>query len=175
MKTYKAILLTVLGLVVVVGGSYFYMRNHKAPVKETVSKNNMVTLEGQVTRMYEGENKLVYSFDVPASATSTMSMDNALVKVTNDGALYMAVYMSYEGGRGYSVMDYVNANIGKRVKGLVVTGTTTINGIMWTVAQTPQTEWHVAQVGDGQWLMIVENNRSLHDKIVSHLETLKTK
>lgn len=173
-KTYKAILLSVLGLVIVVGGSYLYMK-HKPAQKEAAVVKHVNLLSGQITREFEGENKLVYSMDIPDTATSTVSMDDALVTVSDNGALFAAVYMTYEGGRGYSSADYLNNVVAAKVSGLTVTGTTTIGTIVWTTAQTANSEWHVGQVGDGQWLMVVESKKSLHDQVVAMLESLTTK
>lgn len=175
MKTYKAILLSVLGLVIVVGGSYMYMRNHKTAPKEAVVKGSSVSYEGSVTRTFEGENKLVYSFDIPETATATVSMDGALVKVTNGVLPVVAMYMSYEGGRGYSSLDYISNNIIPKVSGVKTTGTTTIGGVLWTMAQSGTSEWYVGQVGDGQWLMVAEGKLANHDATVGLLESLKTK
>ncbi len=173
-KTYKAILLAVLGLVIVVSGAYVYMK--KSPgAKESVVKSNIQTIEGQVTRIYEGENKLVYSMDIPETATSTISMDNALITVKDNGALYAAVYMTYEGGRGYGSLDYINNVIVSHVPVLTIMGTTTIGSTVWTVAEGATSEWHVGQVGDGQWLMIVENPKANHAQIVGMLESISIK
>lgn len=173
-KTYKAVLLVVVGLGVVVAGSYIYMKD-KSVDKESVVKSTTQTLEGQVTRIFEGENKLVYSLDIPETATSTLGMDSALVKVTDNGMALVSIYMSYEGGRGYASTDYINNVIAPKVSALTTVGTTTIGGTMWTIAQTANTEWHVGQVGDGQWLMVVEGKKSSHDAIVEILESLDTK
>ncbi len=177
MKTYKAILLAVLGLVIVVAGAYFYMKNK--PVRQasntTSATSTMKTLEGQVVRVFEGENKLVYSIDIPETATSTLDMNDALVKITDNGIAYISMYMSYEGGRGYSSLDYINNVITPRVSTLSVVGTTTIAGSIWTIAQSAHSEWHVGQVGDGQWLMVVESARADHDRVVETLDSLITK
>lgn len=174
MKTYKAILLAVLGLVIVVAGAYFYMKD-KPVAQAPIVTSTMKTLEGQVTRVFEGENKLIYSLDIPETATSTLDMNDALVKITDNGAAYISMYMSYEGGRGYSSLDYINNVIAPRVSTLAVVGTTTIAGGVWTIAQSANTEWHVGQVGDGQWLMVVESARANHDKVIETLESLTTK
>jgi hypothetical protein len=173
-KTYKAILLSVLGLVIVVTGSYFYMK-HRGTTKEAVVAHHGHTLTGQVTRMYEGENKLVYGMDIPETAVSEVSMDDALVTIKDNGALYAAVYMTYEGGRGYSAQDYINNVVAPQVHALTVTGTTTIGGMLWTKAESTNSEWHVGQVGDGQWLMVVESKKANHDSIVEMLTSLTTK
>jgi hypothetical protein len=172
-KTYKAILLAVVGLVVVVSGGYVYMKKHAVAPKEAIVKSHMDSLEGQVMRMYEGENKVVYSFDVPEGSTSTVSMDGALIKVMTGSALYMATYFSYEGGRGYSAEDYIKNTIAPHVSTLAMVGTTTIGSRIWTVAESANTEWHVGQVGDGQWLMVVESPKANHEDIVNTLEDLK--
>jgi hypothetical protein len=173
-KTYKAILLSVLGLVIVVVGSFVYIRHHKNAGVEAVVKKQVTTISGQLVRVYEGENKLVYSMDIPQTATSELSMDDALVTIKNDGALFAAVYMTYEGGRGFSSADYLNNVTAKSVP-LTITGTTTLGGVLWTTAEGGNSEWHVGQVGDGQWLMVVESKKALHDEVAQMLETLTTK
>lgn len=174
-KTYKAILLSVLGLVIVVAGSFFYMKHHKTVVPEAVVKTTRgATLSGKVTRIFEGENNLVYSMDIPETATSTLSMDDALVTINNEGSLFAAVYMSYEGGRGYSSSDYIQNVIAKSVPAIAITGTTSIAGVTWTIAEGGNSEWHIGQVGTGAWLMVVENRKEHHDHVVEMLESLIT-
>lgn len=171
-KTYKAVLLAVFGLVIVVGGAYYFMSG-KPEAKESVVRSNMQTIEGQVVRMFEGENKIVYSFDVPDTATSSVGMEGALVKVMNDDVPHASMYFSYEGGRGYVSEDYIKRVIAPRVPVLTITGTTTVGSRVWTVAESPNSEWHVAQVGDGQWLLIVENKKALHDTMLETLASLR--
>lgn len=172
-KTYKVILLAVAVLVIVVAGGYFAMKKHPGTQKEAITKSHMKSYEGQVTRMYEGENKVVYSFDIPEEATATISMDGALIKVMTGSALYSAVYFSYEGGRGYSAEDYIKSIIVPHVNVLNIVGTTTIGTRVWTVAESVNTEWHVGQVGDGQWLMVVESPKVNHESILDTLSNLK--
>ncbi len=172
-KTYKVILSAVAVLIIVVAGGYLYMRKHAPVAKEAITKSHMKSYEGQVTRIFEGENKVVYSFDIPEAATATLSMDGALVKVMTGASLYSAVYFSYEGGRGYSAEDYIKSIVAPHVNALTVVGTTTIGTRTWTVAQSANTEWHVAQVGDGQWLMVVESPKAQHEDILGTLEGLK--
>jgi hypothetical protein len=173
MKTYKAILLAVVGLVIVVTGGYLYMDKTTTVAKEAITKSDMKSLDGQVMRIFEGENKLVYSFDIPETATSTVTMDGALIKVNTGSALYAAVYFSYEGGRGYSAEDYIKSVVAPHVNVLTITGTTTIGTRIWTVAESVNTQWHVGQVGDGQWLMVVESPKANHEDILGTLADLK--
>lgn len=173
-KTYKALLLAVLGLVIVVTGAYLYMKDKPSPKEQTVKVDERL-LSGQVTRLHEGENTLTYRMDMPAGATSTVSQEGMLVRVNLGDALFAATYFSYEGARGYSSTDYIYRNIIPRVAGVSVTGTTTVGETLWTVAQSSLSEWWVGQVGDGQWLMVVENRLDNHDKVVQMLQSLDTK
>lgn len=174
-KKYKAVLSVVVGLCVVVAGAYFYNKGKGSVAKESVKKASAHLLEGQVVRHFEGENKIVYKMEIPETATSTLGMDGALVKIIDSDAPYISMYFSYEGGRGYAAPDYINNVIASRVPGVVIRGTTTSGLYTWTVAESQMSEWHVAQVGDGQWLLVVENKKSLHDKALSALHTLTTK
>lgn len=173
-KTYKVILLTVLGLGVVVTGSYFYMKD-KPTQKEAVVKVTTAMLEGEVVRMFEGENKISYALDIPETATSTVGMNGALLQVVDGGVPFVSMYFSYEGGRGYMPINYIKSIIVPQVRALTIVGTTTVGSYDWTVAQSDQSEWHVAQVGDGSWLVVVENKRTLHDKAMGVLDTLTTR
>lgn len=177
MKTYKVILLAVAGLVIVVGGAYYFTEGarFKKPVEQVKTRENMKLFSGQVTRIFEGENKAVYSFDIPENATTTTLMDEALVRVTEDGALYAAVYLSYEGGRGYMPEEYINRIVAPQVRALTPMGTSTIGAYSWMLAESANTEWHVAQVGDGQWLMVVENPKINHDRVIGMMEGLQVK
>lgn len=173
MKTYTSLLLVVAGLVVVVLGGYIYMKK-RAPVTEMkASAFQMKTISGQVTRSFEGENTLTYSFDIPENATSAIGMSDALVRITENGALYAAVYMSYEGGRGYVPEEYINRIIAPQVHVLTAGGTSTVGLYTWTEAESANSEWHVAQVNEGKWLVVVENPKSNHDRVLESLGTMR--
>lgn len=175
MKTYTSILIVVAVLAVVVLGGYAFRKNSttvisKEKEKETVS---MKTFEGQVTRMFEGENKIVYSFDIPENGTTSISMDGALIKVTDPRGLYASFYMSYEGGRGLTPLEYINQVISPHISILSMKGTSTIGLFDWQIAESPASEWHVASVLNGQWLIIVENKKSLHDDVEKTLKSVR--
>lgn len=174
-KTYKAILLAVAAITVVAGGAYYFVGNNKKPVQQVKTRVNTQLVTGQVSRMYEGENKAVYSFYIPAEATTTVSMDGALVRADEGKDLFGAFYLSYEGGRGYVAEEYINRVIAPQVRIIEVGATSTIGTYMWTTAASANTEWHVAQVGDGQWLMVVENPKVNHDRVVETLKELEVK
>ena len=176
MKTYKVILLAVAGLVVVVGSTYYLIGGRfEEPVEQVKARVDSQLVTGQVVRSYEGENKAVYSFYIPEEATTTLSMDGALVRVENDNNLYAAIYFSYEGGRGYVAEEYINRVVAPQVRIVEVGATSTIGAYTWTTAASENTEWHVAQVGDGQWLMVVESPKSNHDRVLDMLDSLDVK
>lgn len=173
-KTYKAILLAVGGLIIVVGSAYyFYGGSLKKPVEQVKVRTNTQLVTGQVTRMYEGENKAVYSFYLPEEATTTISMDGALIRADEGNSLYAAIYLSYEGGRGYVAEEYINRIIAPQVHVIESGATSTVGLYTWTKAESANTEWHVAQVGDGQWLMIVESPKKNHDRILEVLDEMR--
>lgn len=175
-KTYKAILLAVAGVIVVAGSAYYFIGGrYEKPVQEVTTRINAQLVTGQVDREYEGENKAVYSFYIPEAATTTLGMDGALVRAFEGKDLYAAFYFSYEGGRGYVAEEYINRVIAPQVAVLTAGATSTIGAYTWTSAESANTEWHVAQVGDGQWLLVVENPKSNHDRVLDTLEELEVK
>lgn len=143
--------------------------------KESITKTTTQTLEGEVKRFFQKDNIISYVLDIPEGATSTTTMDGALVKVTTGQTPYVSMYFSYEGSRGYMPTQYIKNVIAPRVPGVSVVGTTTVGSYTWMVAQSAGSEWHVAQVGDGQWLLVVENKRTLHDQVADTLDSLTTK
>lgn len=130
---------------------------------------------GEVVRVFEGENKVEYTFVVPETATTTLGMENALVKVTNEGLPFASVYFSYEGGRGYTAMDYINNVIAPNVSVIDPTGVVTLGETEWETAVSEGSEWHVASVLDGKWLVVVENRKSLHDAVEKLVTSLQVK
>lgn len=175
-KTYKAVLLAVAGVIIVAGSAYYLVGGKfRKPVEQVRVRTNTQLVTGQMTRIYEGENKAVYSFYIPEEATTTVDMDGALVRANEGGDLYAAFYLSYEGGRGYVAEEYINRIIAPQVHVIESGATSTIGAYTWTEAKSANTEWHVAQVGDGQWLMVVESPKTNHDRVTETLEDLEVK
>jgi hypothetical protein len=176
MKTYIPIILVVVALVGVVFGGRFYMKKHSpAPKPETAGQVQMKTYSGEVMRVFEGENKISYSFEIPETATATVSMDGALISITDNNMPYATVYISYEGGRGYSPIDYITDIIASHVTVLNIMGTSTIGAYDWQIAESAGSEWHIATAGNDQWLFIVENKKTVHDHAQKLLESVKAK
>ncbi|MDB5260165.1 MAG: hypothetical protein JWN37_396 [Candidatus Nomurabacteria bacterium] len=176
-KNYTNIIIgIVIVLIIILGGVLIARRNSAAnPVSNTNSNTvdtaGMQTYTGEITRTFEGDHTLKYSFLIPETATSTVSMNNALVKITDNKTSYATVYISYEGGRGYSPVDYIDKLIIPKVASKVtITGSSTDNA---TVAQSAGSEWHVIPAGNGEWLIVIESPKTASAQIQKMIDSFK--
>ena len=55
------------------------------------------------------------------------------------------------------------------------TSTSTIGSYDWQGAETAGSEWHVASVDGGQWLIVVENKKTTHDTVEKILNSIAVK
>lgn len=178
MKTYIPV---VIGLLIILSGGYMYSKkNATAPVKEvmevkTEELSAMSTYEGEVTRISNGENKLAYSFGIPEGATTNVEMNNALVRVMEGATPYATVYMSFEGARKYTPAKYFNDVIVPHVSVVVPKGEQMIGNTMWYVAESEASQWHIASVADGKWLVVVENRKAARDMVQKTLSSFAVK
>lgn len=176
MKRYVPIVIGVVALCAVL-----YLANNRMEASndvvldEQATSTMLTTFNGSVTKMFEGENVLQYGFDLPETATTTVEKDGALIKVTDGGMPVVAMYVSFEGGRGYSPADYISNVIVPNVKSVTDRGTTTIGSYDWTVVESPASVWHVASVNNGNWLLVVENRKTDIEKVTPILESLIAK
>jgi hypothetical protein len=174
MKTYISILIVIVGLAVVVAGGYMYTKKYSNHPPLVLKKDvDMKTYSGEVVRVFEGDNVISYSFDIPEAATTTVGMDGALIKITNDATPYAAMYISYEGGRGYTPSNYLNKIIAPHVSVINPTGQVTIGSQEWYKAESPSSEWYIAQVKEGNWLIVVENKKVNHDLVEKTLASVE--
>jgi hypothetical protein len=172
MKRYVPIIIGVVALCAVLYLGSSKMTSNDEALANEESASSVVTnksFQGSITKVFEGDNTLDYGFDLPSTATATVSMDGALVKVTEMDASVLAMYVSFEGGRGYSPSDYITNNIIPKVSGITQVGTTSISGYDWTVVESANSEWHVASVENGNWLLVVENKKADTEKAMSIL------
>lgn len=130
--------------------------------------------KGSVTRVFKGDNTLEYGFNLVETATATVSMGGALVQVRDQGAPVLAMYVSFEGERGYGPDEYIAKNIIPKVSTATVVGTTTIGEYQWTVVQSNNSEWHVTKVANGSWLLVVENIKVNTEKATTIIESIST-
>ena len=176
MKRYVPIIIGIVALCAVLYAGNTIMNNRDGLAEEEENvQGTSSTFTGQVVRMFEGENILEYGFDIPEGATTTVEKDGALIKVIDSDALLVAMYASYEGGRGYSPTDYIKNVIVPSVPSVTMTGTTTVGLYDWNVAESARSTWHVAQVGDGSWLLVVENKKIDSEKAQVVIESISTK
>ena len=139
---------------------------------ELKTASSTVTVTGKVTRVFEGENTLEYSFAIPETATTTVEKEGSLIKVTDEGMPVLAMYISYEGGRGYSPADYITNVIVPNVPSASVKATTTIGLNDFSVVESAWSVWHVASVANGQWLLVIENKKADAEKADAVIETV---
>ena len=174
MKRYVPIIIGVVALcaVLYLGSSKISSDEEILANEETKSEVTSKSFQGSVTKVFEGENTLEYGFDLPETATATVAMEGALVKVTESGMPILAMYVSFEGGRGYSPADYITNNIIPKVAGVTQTGAKMVGEYEWTVAESANSEWHVASVENGKWLLVVENKKSDNEKANTVIESI---
>ena len=162
---------------VLYGGSLLMNKGGKdvANVKDVETSVAMKSFIGQVVRNYEGENVLEYGFDIPETATTSIDMDGALIKIVDQELPVATVYMSYEGGRGYSALDYISNVIAPHVSVINVTGTSSVGMYDWQIAESEGSEWYVTPVASSSWLIVVENKKSVHSTVEKMLESVFAK
>ncbi|MFA6608728.1 MAG: hypothetical protein WCT07_02355 [Candidatus Paceibacterota bacterium] len=175
MKTYVAILIGIVVLFGVVFGGYNFIKTRGVEqVPETQNQLNMVAFNGDVVRLFDGEeNKVNYTFDIPETASTSVEMEGAFIKIKNASVPYANIYISYEGFRGFSPLDYITEVIAPHVAVINPTGTSTIGAYEWQIAESEGSEWHVAPINDGMWLVIVENKKTVHNQVQKTLESVK--
>ena len=160
---------------VLYGGKLMMNKSKQASVSDVKTEESMKNFTGQVVRVFEGDHVLEYSVDLPETSTTSIDMDGALTRVTDQTNPLANVYMSYEGARGYSPMDYIDNVVAPHVAVINPTSTSTIGSYDWQGAETAGSEWHVASVDGGQWLIVVENKKTTHDTVEKILNSIAVK
>lgn len=176
MKRYVPIVIGVVALCAILFIGNDQIKNEGDVVSQEENTSIPLTsFSGKVTRVYEGDNVLEYGFDLPETASTSVEKDGALVKVTESENPVLAMYLSYEGGRGYSPSDYITNNIVPSVAAVTDMGTTTLGGHEWSVVESEWSVWHVAKSDNGQWLLVVENKKTDTEKALPIIESIVTK
>lgn len=174
MKRYVPIIIGIVALCAVLYVGNSIIKNRDVITEDEKKSELSSAFTGKVIRNFEGENVLEYTFDLPETGTTTLEKDGALVKVTDQGSPVLAMYVSYEGGRGYSSVDYINNVILPNVPSAKIVGTTTVGLYEWDVVESQNSIWHVAKGGDGQWLLVMENTKVSAEKANPIIESLST-
>lgn len=175
MKRYVPIIIGIVALCAVLYVGNAIMDNRAGNVEEEEMEVSTTSYNGTVVRMFEGENTLEYSFDLPEGATTTVERDGALIKIKNENGPLAEMYISYEGGRGYTPADYIRSVIVPNVAKAIGSGTTTLGLYDWNVVGTDRSEWHVASAKDGNWLIVIENRKVDSDVVKSFIESISVK
>ena len=164
----------IIALLVVVFYGYkgFYKKSNNVTVKEVAQ--NMTPLTGKVVANFEGDNTLNYSFDIPETATGTVSEKGDLIKVTDGTSTRATVYFSYEGGRGLNPVDYITSIVAPHVSVIDVTTTKTIGNYEWQLAETGGSDWYVASINNGEWIAAIEAKKTFADEAEKLVTSFKT-
>lgn len=176
MKKYIPILIgAVVLFAVLYGGKMLMKKSNQAGVSDVKSELNTRSFVGQVVRVFEGDHTLEYNLAIPETASTSIDMDGALIRITEGANPVAEMYFSYEGGRGYSAINYIDNVIAPHVAAIDLTSTSSIGSYEWQGAESAGSEWHVASVADGQWLIVVENKKSAHDVVEKMLTSIGVK
>ncbi len=179
MKKNVTILIGLVILVAVLFAGNSFIREGKVGFlgdSDTQSQESVKAVVGQVVRVFEGENLLEYGFDIPESASTTVDMDGALIRVIDASSTpIVTFYMSYEGGRGYTALDYLSEVVAPHVNVIDPVGTSSIGVYEWQLAETANSNWHIAQVDGGKWLIVAESKKSVREQVERILESVNTK
>jgi hypothetical protein len=135
----------------------------------------MTTYTGNVSQVFEGDNKTAISFDHNKTYTVSQGVGaKSKYFYVSDakGMLLATIYMSFEGARGYSAENYLNEVLKKAVPSIVKDNSATG---AWTVASSANSEWHVKESDNKQWLVVVENTKANSESVKSVLETFSAK
>jgi hypothetical protein len=95
--------------------------------------------------------------------------------VTDTDAPVLAMYVSYEGTRGYTPEDYITHVIVPKVSAVTNADPVTIGSFEWSVVESEFSIWHVAKTEDGKWLLVVENKKADAEKANTILESVSAK
>lgn len=175
MKRYVPIVIGVLALCAVLYvGNEQMKKSNDLTVKEQ-NASSTTSFNGSITRVFEGDNVLEYGFNLPETATTTITNDGSLIKVSDNGSPVLAMYISFEGGRGYSPADYITNTIVPKVQAVTSKGMVTIGSHDWDVVESEWSVWHVTKTTNGNWLLVVENKKSDNEPANAILESIVTK
>jgi hypothetical protein len=141
----------------------------KSAIETNTATDTVKTFEGEVSSNFEGPNTVKYAFVYDGAYTAT-STKPKYVFIKEGTTTIATIYMSYEGGRGYTGKDYVNQVIKKVVAGISAPVDTTDDYGTWTKASSASTDWNILSAGE--YLAVIESSKLNTSKIVSILETL---
>lgn len=171
MKRYVPIIIGVVALCAVLYLGSSKVSNDEAKLANDEMKTDISSKNFQGSFTKTGDT-LQYGFNIPETAAAAVTMDGALVKVADMGKPVLAMYVSYEGERGYSPLDYVAHNIVPKVNGITQKENVMIGEYEWTVVESANSIWHIASVENGKWLIVAENTKAESESALPMLESM---
>lgn len=141
----------------------------KSAIETNTATDTVKTFEGEVSSNFEGPNTVKYAFVYDGAYTAT-STKPKYVFVKQGTSTIATIYFSYEGGRGYTPVDYINQVIKKAVPSVSAPVDMMYGDSSWTKSSSVGTDWHV--FASGEYLAVIESSKSNTSKIQSILETL---
>lgn len=137
---------------------------------DIANSEDYAKFEGNRTVNFEGENILDFSFLYKKDGKAIQGTGNQAnwFKVFDvDGNNYVTLYITFEGGRGYTVDDYID-NVFKKANPDVVIEEVKMAGndnivIKHVTDDTINTEYYIQAVtgkNNSAWLAIVENKKA---------------
>lgn len=172
MKTYIPI---IIGLLIIIAGWNMYSKKNAVPVKQEEVKTEVATMKSYENQLTLGKDTLSYTIDIPENASTTVEMNNALVRITDKATPYATVYASYQGGRNRTPEQYLSDVIAPHVSVINPIGEAMIGNTMWYKAESATSEWHIASVADGKWLVIVESKKTASQMVEKSLSSFAVK
>ena len=160
---------------------YVYMSHKMKMVKkenvEIVSNMN-TNFTGEVSHNFEGENKAMISFDHDKSFTVTQGTENKAkyFYIANaSGTNIATLYVSYEGGRGFTAEDYIGEVLAKAIPTISNEGVNAYASSSWNRASSANSVWNIKGSENGSWLLVLENTKANTQNVSAILETLTIK
>jgi hypothetical protein len=179
-----AILGIAIGFLVYKGVTYF---NNKESNKDKkimqhdkgdMVQSDLIAYVGNVSHNFEGTQSASITFKHDKNQTVEQGTDSKskYFYIKNaDGQTLATIYMSYEGGRGFSAVDYLSEVIAKAVPTVSAPITMNHASTTWMYAATANSEWHIMPSTDGAWLLIMENKKENGKSVTSVKETIVIK
>lgn len=159
-------------------GSYIYSKMSHKTNNAQVVLNETKSFTATATAMFEGEHTVELSVQNLGNLNVAQGEDvkSRYFYVTNASGTNLAtMYLSYEGGRGYTAADYLLNTVAKAVKGLTAPEAMNHASSTYLMSSSASTEWHVKPSDKGSWLIVIESAKANKDSLMNLFESLELK
>ncbi len=172
----KNLIILVVVILVIAVSVFGYKTKLNKEMKKDIQKEEAVAMKsfsGEVKRFFEGDNILKYSLNIPETSSTTVDKDGALIKIIDNNSSLATIYLSYEGGRGFTPIDYINEIITPHVAVITPGEEKTMGEIKWQTASSDGSYWHIGSVLNSQWLVVIESKKVNVEIVNKVLESIK--